>query len=210
MMLNFGEMTHSHLRSKREFAHFGQTCLRLFVSKFSTGNLCLVGRESSNSNSPYCQHRYPSPCRPVLFSNRPTPPSNLVAADCGSFGLQPLAFLSKRNNSRTIEKTKESRQECLRKLGSSQPQQPSAWLAALTRMQNVLSSVRAQAQSLRISLAQIVLGQPSSVPQQASSATTQASAANKKFLPSWAHKPINRRGDITPAAVLRSKDPLHV
>lgn len=209
-MLNFGEMTQSHLRSKRESAHFGQACLRLFVSTFSTGNLCLVVSQSSNSNSPYCQHRYPSPCRPVLFSNRPTPPSNLVAADCGSYGLQPLAFLSKRNNSRTIEEAKESRQECLRKHGSSQPQQHSVWLAALTRMQNVLSSAQAQAQSLRISLAQIVLGQPSSVPQPASSATTQVSAANKKLLPNWAHKPINRRGSKYLAAVLRSKDPLHV
>lgn len=206
----FGKMTQSHLQSKRESAHFGQTPLRLFVSMVPAGNLNGWGRESSNSESPYCQHRYPSPCRPVLFSNRPTPPSNLVAADCGSFSLQSLAFLSKRNNSRTIEETKESRQECLKKHGSSQPQQPSVWLAALTRMQNVLLSARAQAQSLRISLAQIVLGQPSSVPQPASSATTQVSAANKKLLPNWAHKPINRRGSKSLAAVLRSKDPLHV
>ena len=209
-MLLSGKMVQNYFKCTWYPANFSGTLLGFFVMVFFKVKLNSSGKHARILHSRYCQYRSPPSCQPALFCTRRYRSKTYLMMKCNSGSLQSLAFLSKRSNSHAIEEMRESRQKCLRIHGSSQSQAHLFWLAVLTMMQNALSSVQVLAPSRRISLVQTVLGQPSLELRLVCSATTQASVVKISILPNWAYKSLNRCESVNLAAVLRSKDPLHV
>ena len=135
----FSQIVPSGAGYKREFAQLALRVHKVFRDSKAACNLNLPTDGSSKLPVVFCQHRYPSPCRSVPTQNRPAYPhlggiSHLAANRWMWFDLVELAAyfvnLIPRN---TKQKGKIT---CLRKLGLSQQQRPSALRAALNQTAN--------------------------------------------------------------------------
>ena len=207
------DITHPFALPRREFAHFGGPFAGRFVSKFSTGTVISMEDEPSNSNPPYCQHRYPSPCRPVHCANRPTHYrwwGRRKSANHRHTAYRSVEFLPKPQESRTIGTTTEIGTKCGLKLGSLQRSQPLGWPVAWTRTANALLSGPGRALSRLTSSAQIAQGQRFLGLPLVHSATTQACAVRLNTSPFGALSIIVRRWGFSPAAVFRAGEYRHV
>ena len=160
----------------------------------------------------YCLVRDPHSCRSVPVKGRPVSFNDLCAEKCRST-LIALVVTSYKVDLSAIEIRKKGTKTCLRKLGLSRQQQLSVWLGA---WKQTFSAVLLVAQSVRLRPLNSVLTRPQVqqlVLQQHCCVTTQVSAAHhvKTFRAIAAcFTDMNSRRGFASAAVLRSKDPLHV
>ncbi len=204
---------HPLTKFKQLSAHFGRCGLAPFVLSIGAGNVKLLKEELSNSIPSYCQHRYPSPGRPVHFQNGPIDfgvQRLLGSADHRALALASLVFPTKRNNSIGEPEPKESGHKCSENHGSSQQQPASRLLDVYNQMAIGPSSAQVRAFSRLTSLVQIALGQQSSVQPLAHSVTTSAFATNSINSPFGAKIKTDRLWGYSSEAVLRSRDLSHV
>ena len=127
---------------RRESACFDRIGLHLFVSYTAACTFKSLGYEHSNSHTPYCQHRYPSPVRSALFQSRP-------ATSCAQSYAKEVSRLAPHQffrDSSVIKQILKGEFLCLIDHGSSLPQRLSASLAALAS--TTMPSVRLQVQVL--------------------------------------------------------------
>lgn len=198
---------------KREIAHFSH--LRE-VPCFCSSCPCNMNpseQDPSKDCAPYCQHRYPSPDRPIKYFDRSVRGSQLSTVSAATnrrASVAPLDVHSISDDSFKSEINWESSISCARRHSSSSRSRHLASQDALIQMESARSQVQALASSLPKFSEQIKLEQCCSARQQVHSATTQASVTKPTFLRSRGNTQSERRRVRALPTFLRLKDSSHV
>lgn len=170
------------LQPQRETAQVTALATSCFAGRDSFANVATVASLSSNCGATVSLHRYPSPDRPAYSPSRPItvfrPTDRKLGADIGYQCVLSMYPGIGRSQSRAAKQIKLGSRSCKRHQSFLLRLQYSVWQVALTTTQSVGSLVRQAVLPLLKYSAQIRQQLQLPVPQQASSVTTPAFAAN--------------------------------
>ena len=197
------------IQSKREIAHFGRYVTTRYPGIKKACHRRFAGSRASKRGSAHCQHRYPSPCRPVLPKDRPAHPFQpLISAGKRHFPNHGVELSRCTGDSPAVYNPNKGNSSCVRHPGSSLPLPFSASPAALRPTSSAALPALPPAPFWPTRSAPTRPQPPLLVRPPVFSATTQASAArHAKTSAQHARSQDNhRRRGSAPAAVLRLKD----
>ena len=210
-MAIFGMISRRELQFQQNSAHQDSDATEIFAASRTSCQPLVTHRWGPNPFA-YCLVRDPHSYRSAPFVGQPVSFFRHCAKICRNF-LIALAVTARTVNLLAIEIITKGTKTCLRKLGSSQQQQQSAWLAAWKQTFSAAQLAQQLVQLQQTRLAQTKPQQHLLAQLLACFATTQASAARlaKTFRAVAARfTNMNSRRGNTSAAVLRSKDLIHV